>query len=947
MSPSIHGSAATGAASLSLPLWAGAAPRWLTWLATWWPLLITTVLVGAAMVAGAVVLLRRWRHRRLCTGARLVTIAPPPQADPAGGAALWSTLLGLLRPAWARLLLGQPHLGFEYRFASTGITIHLWVPGPVPPGLVERAIVAAWPGARTHTTPAPHPGAHHTPTQTRPAHARPATVHLKPGDPAMVESERVVAGGRLRLARGDALPIDDHDRRGIDPVRGVLAAPGPLPPGDEVWIQILARPITSRRLTHTGQAGGPGHLVGLAVDLLVGVLRELLDLATPGPVTQRPRPDGARSGATHGGAGRANGTLSDAAARARLTHTAQNRAAVDKARGGAYATSIRYLAHTTVPTLPAGNRAGDPAGAAAARARARKQGRALVRGRCHAVGAAFARYTDLNHYRRHRLLRPATTLPGRRFGRGDVLSVSELAALAHLPVDEHVPGLTRAGANAVAPPPQVPTSGAGVKTLGDSDHTRHRPVGVSVPDARHHLHVLGATGAGKSTLLARMILDDAHAGRGVVVIDPKGDLVTDIAARLPAGMWRDGRVVLLDPDHPGPPPCLNPLAPHPTHDPGAAGRGGWAGDIAAEHVVSVFRRIFAATWGPRTDDLLRAACLTLRAGPEVPSLAAIPPLLTDPHARARATRHIHTNHGNRDDVLGGFWTWFDTLSDPARAQITAPLLNKLRAVLLRPFARAALCAGPSTVNLQQVLDRGGILLARLPKGALGEETTRLVGSMLLAQTWQATTARAHQPPAARRDASLVIDECHNFLNLPYPIEDMLAEARGFAVSLTLAHQNLAQLPRDLRDGIATNARNKIFFAVSPDDATHLARHTTPELGAHDLANLDAFHAAARLVVHGAHTPAFTLTTRPLPPPRADTGTPSHPGPPQPPARRPHPPGPHPPGPIAGSAPRRRTPHPPPRHPSSRRPPPHPRGHLPAGPARPRPPAPPDRHRPRP
>ena len=214
--------------------------------------------------------------------------------------------------------------------------------------------------------------------------------------------------------------------------------------------------------------------------------------------------------------------------------------------------------------------------------------------------------------------------------------------------------------------------------------------------------------------------------------------------------------------------------------------------------------------------------------------------------------------------MARYWRWFASLSDPARAQVTAPLLNKLRALLLRPFARQLLCGGPSTINLTAVLDHGGLLLVRIPKGVLGEETTRLVGSLILAQTWQAATARAHRPQDERRDASIVIDECHNFLNLPYRIEDMLAEARGFRVGLTLAHQNLAQLPPELREGINTNARNKIMFSVSPDDATHLARHTLPELTAHDLAHLDAFHAAARLLHHGAETRAFTLTTRPLP-----------------------------------------------------------------------------------
>jgi hypothetical protein len=299
----------------------------------------------------------------------------------------------------------------------------------------------------------------------------------------------------------------------------------------------------------------------------------------------------------------------------------------------------------------------------------------------------------------------------------------------------------------------------------------------------------------------------------------------------------------------------------------AAGPG--VGDGAVENVVTVFSRLFAASWGFRTDDLLRVACLTLRAGPETPSLAMIPDLLTNPHALARATTHLRRTSrevgavGQVNAELARYWRWFASLSDPARAQVTAPLLNKLRALLLRPFARQLLCGGPSTINLTTVLDRGGLLLVRIPKGVLGEETTRLVGSLILAQTWQAATARAHRPQEQRPDASILIDECHNFLNLPYRIEDMLAEARGFRVGLTLAHQNLAQLPAELREGINTNARNKIMFSVSPDDATHLARHTLPELSPHDLAHLDAFHAAARLLHHGAETRAFTLSTRPL------------------------------------------------------------------------------------
>src|SRR5690606_1288050 len=189
-----------------------------------------------------------------------------------------------------------------------------------------------------------------------------------------------------------------------------------------------------------------------------------------------------------------------------------------------------------------------------------------------------------------------TSMTQRRLRRGDLLSVPELAALAHLPTDEALPGLARAGAKAVPPPPNTSTEGPLIRPIGISDTGHARPVGLQVSDARHHLHVLGATGSGKSTILARMILADAEHGRGAVVIDPKGDLITDVLQRLPE--HAADKVVLFDADSRGPVPCLNPLE--------------GAKEAAVDNLVSVFSRVFSSAWGPRTEDILRAACLSLR-----------------------------------------------------------------------------------------------------------------------------------------------------------------------------------------------------------------------------------------------------------------------------------------------------------------------------------------------
>ena len=122
----------------------------------------------------------------------------------------------------------------------------------------------------------------------------------------------------------------------------------------------------------------------------------------------------------------------------------------------------------------------------------------------------------------------------------------------------------------------------------------------------------------------------------------------------------------------------------------------------------MFRRVYSAFWGPRTDDVMRAACLTLRAQHGVVTLAAIPTLLTDPAYRQRVTAAV------TDPVLSGFWDWYGELTDASRSQVISPLMNKLRGFLLRPFVRDALTAGPSTVDMNQILD-SGICLVRIPR----------------------------------------------------------------------------------------------------------------------------------------------------------------------------------------------------------------------------------------
>ena len=746
------------------------------------PAVLGVVVLGALSLHVA----RRHQARRLSQGAHLVRILAPPDVDPYGATTLWTNLVALLRPAWRRLLGGQPHLGFEVTASDGGLAIALWVPGGVPPGLVARAVEAAWPGARTETAGAVPP----------------------------MSGPGVATGGELRLARPEHYPLRVEHK--VDPLRPLLGALAGLDEGESACVQVLARPVTGRRLTRLHKAAAARRAGRSATRT-----GRLIDLITPGPTSQAATIDPSRSA-----------DVADI---------------LDKAAQPCWAVCVRYAVATTATD---------------------RQVPARLRGRAHAVASAFALFAGRNRLDRHRLAHPAAALAARQFGRGDLVSVPELAALAHLPTDASVPGLARAGAKAVAPPqavaratvaagstpvsvsatePSTDTSTDTPKLLGDAQAGGRRAVALAVHDARHHLHVMGATGSGKSTLLTNLALSDISAGRGVVVIDPKGDLVTDICARLPEGA--ETRTVLIDPEEHWAPPVLNVLA-------------GADPDLVVDNLVGIFRSIFAAFWGPRTDDVLRAACLTLlrSATEESPaSLADVPRLLADDTFRAPRTALV------MDDAvgLGGFWKWYDDMSEASRAQVIGPVMNKLRAFLLRDFVRQVVGRPNSSFDMGQVLD-GGICLVRVPKGILGEETARLLGSFVVAQVWQAATHRARLGQRARVDASLIVDECQNFLHLPRSFDEMLAEARGYGLSMVLAHQHLAQLPRDLRDAVSANARTKVWFSMSPEDAHVLARHVTPELSEHDLSHLGAFQAAARLVVDGEETPAFTMLTRPAP-----------------------------------------------------------------------------------
>lgn len=372
-----------------------------------------------------------------------------------------------------------------------------------------------------------------------------------------------------------------------------------------------------------------------------------------------------------------------------------------------------------------------------------------------------------------------------------------------------------------------------------------QPAGLPIGDGLFHTHLLGPTGVGKSTLMLHLISADLAAGRGVLLLDPKGDLAGDTLARIPAGRRDD--VVVIDPTSP------TPVGFNPLHGP--AGQTG----LTADTLLATFEHLFARTWGIRSADIFHASFLTLAHLPEA-TLLWLAPLLTDPGFRRRVLARVDDPIG-----VGGFWNQFNAKSPAQQGEEIAPVLNKLRQLILRPGLRAVLGQARPRFDVAELFTDHRIVIVNLNRGRLGAEAARLLGSLLIGQLWGRILARQATSPAQRRIVSVYIDEVQDFLaGIPGDLADALALSRSLGVALTLAHQYLSQLSPAMRAAVETNTRNKIYFTLAASDAASAARQA-PGLQAADFQALPPYHAYANLMHTGRPTGWFMLATSPAPP----------------------------------------------------------------------------------
>jgi hypothetical protein len=367
-------------------------------------------------------------------------------------------------------------------------------------------------------------------------------------------------------------------------------------------------------------------------------------------------------------------------------------------------------------------------------------------------------------------------------------------------------------------------------------------VGQGPKDGLMHTWVLGPTGSGKSWLLANMALSDIAAGRGVVVIDAKGDLTKDIANRIPAERLDD--VVLFEPDADRP-IGFNPLA-------------GATPEAAVDSIVHTLHEMYTQFWGPRTASIFTNGLMTLATHGSL-TLAELPPLLTSPAFQAKVLAKV----GNDELGVAPFWQWYAGLRPSEKAAAVGPVLNKVEAFTGRKRIRR-IVGQVEGFDLGAVLREGKVLLVNLGQGAIGAENAYLLGSLLLGQLYDRIQARSRVRPSERHPVAIFLDEFQQVLRLPLGMADALATARGLGVGFTLAHQELGQLSPTVRSAVAANCRSRIFFQLGHDDAAVVAKLLGHGLTASDLEHLRAYETYQALAHGGVTTRPVSVATLPLP-----------------------------------------------------------------------------------
>ena len=366
------------------------------------------------------------------------------------------------------------------------------------------------------------------------------------------------------------------------------------------------------------------------------------------------------------------------------------------------------------------------------------------------------------------------------------------------------------------------------------------------------MYVIGKSGVGKSVLMTQMALQDIANGDGVCVVDPHGDLIMDILARMPANRRPD--VIHFNPSDMDAPVGLNMLdATTPEEQ-----------DFAVQEMIAIFMKLFPPeVIGPMFEHNMRNVMLTLMADPSQPgTIVEIPRMFTDPVFQKSKVSKV------TDPIVRSFWEKeMAKTSDFHKSEMLGYLISKVGRFVENSMMRNVIGQSRSGFDFQRIMNEGKILLVNLAKGSTGEVNANLLGLIIVSKLQMAALRRANMPQDQRRDFFLYIDEFQNFVT--DSVATILSEARKYRLNMTIAHQYVGQLVQGqdtkIRDAVFGNVGTVVAFRVGVEDAEIFAQTFAPTFSQFDVTNVEKYAAIVKLLVDNTMSKPFTMHTLPLGP----------------------------------------------------------------------------------
>lgn len=467
----------------------------------------------------------------------------------------------------------------------------------------------------------------------------------------------------------------------------------------------------------------------------------------------------------------------------------------------------------------------------------------------HALEQILAAYhefddPDLNGFE-HKIMRSKNEIISFIFRYFDrrarlILNSEELTSIIHFP-NHYVetPNIHWLTAQRAPAPPNTSADGL---LLGRNVYRGvARDIFIAPDDRRRHMYIIGKTGTGKSTMLENLIVQDIRNGHGVGVVDPHGELIENILPFIPKERAED--VILFDPGATDRPMGLNMLEYRTTEQK----------DFAVDEMIAIFHKLFPPEMiGPIFEHNMRNVMLTLMEDTENPgTIAEIPRMFTDDAFQKSKVAKL------KDPVVRAFWEKeMAKTSDFHKSETLGYLVSKVGQFVENRLMRNIIGQPKSAFDIRDVMDSGKILLVNLSKGKVGELNSSLLGLIIVSKIQMAAMTRVTMEEEQRRDFHLYLDEFQNVTT--DSIATILSEARKYHLTLTIAHQFIAQLDEKIRDAVFGNVGTMMTYRIGPADAEFVVKQYEPVFTPTDLVNIDKYNCYVKMIIDGAPSRAFSL-----------------------------------------------------------------------------------------